>query len=514
MAKRLFRREDVEKLVLIQQEVMKVVIRDDINKIRTCDLRAFKKKQAISQLVIDAMKEKGRFVKSTGGELFWFHDKRVTLHDLGSRLSDAKLNKVTGLNPTEPDYKYLKVEIELECIRNGCEEEISRLSRYDHEEKAIYIYLGVGKVVRLNGREIEHISNGDGCLFAEDGLFEPVNPIFSKEEQLSPIVSLVKFNDSYLSRGEIELLWKCQLYGAFAPDLLPAKPLMHYHGKDGSGKTTLQRIPGYIIYGSKFDVTNRLRKEDAFDAAVCSSRYLALDNLTKCDAWMEERLKTISTGTTIRLRKLYTTNELVTYFPNCLVSISSIKYPYSNEADTLSRLVIFEIERPPAYISNSVIKDRVLKARDRIWGQVLLGLNAVLGVRSDRQPASSSSRLADFFGLVNDVAETTGQDVDMTSLINRMEQQRLEVAGKGDSILKGLREIIPAITGQEMDADGLCKKLAEANVDVGPISLGKKLPKLKPLLENAGYKLHIKSVGSNRKLYLIEDSRTEATIGS
>lgn len=476
-------------------------------------MTAIAKRQKISKLVIDAMKKGGRLIRSTGGELFWLHRKGAKLYDLGTRLWDAKLNKVTGLNPVEVEYRHLKHEIELECIREGQEEEISRLSRYDQERKVLYVYLGQGRVARLDGGIITWISNGCGCLFVEDELFEPVRPIFTEEDKLSHILNLVKFNDSYLSQGEIELLWKSQLDCTFVPDFLMARPLILYLGDEGSGKTTLQRIPGYIIYGSKFDVTNRLRTEDAFDAAVCHTRYLAIDNLTKCSAWMEERLKTISTGTTIRLRKLYTTNEQVTYFPRCLVSISSIKYPYSDAADTLSRIIPFEIEKPPAHVSDMLIRERVLKSRNYIWGQILVGLNEVLRVRSGRQPTSCSSRLGDFFELVSNVAEIRGQKINITSLINRLELHKLNVSGKDDRVLRGLIKIIPTIKGQKMSAEEICQELAKVNVDVDAVSLGKRLPGLKPALKNMGYDLHIIPARANVKLYLFEESEVEMPIG-
>ena len=491
-----------------------MVLRDDINNLRTCDLRAFEKKQAISEGVIDFMREKGRFVKSTGGELFWFQSEGSILFEMNSRQWEAHLSMLTGLNPTEKEYQHLKVEIEHECIRNGELEEISRLSRYDYDEKAIYLYLGQGAVVKLTGGEIERTNNGCGCLFVEDEFFEPVNPILDGKDELEEILNLGGLKDTYISPKEIDLLRRSLLFGTFVPDSLTVKPLIHFLGPQGSGKTSAQRLIGLIIYGGRFQVIPRPNKEDAFNAAVCSSSYLAIDNLTKCSPWLEERLKTISTGTIIPLRKLYTTNEMVTFLPNCIVSLSSIDYPFSDATDTLSRLIIFETKKPLAYVPDKEIKDRVLAARNRIWGQVLVELNKVLSLRLSRKPFTSSSRLADFFQLVSNVAEVQGQQVDMTSLINRMEQQRLTARGQDDAVLDGLLKIAPNISGRNLSAKELCDELAKAGVTAEPISLGKRLPDLKFSLKSLGYDLHIEETRSNRKLYQIERSEAKTPVDS
>ena len=492
-----------------------MVLKDRIDAIQNNrGMVAFDKRREISKSTIEKMKEHGRFVKSRGKELFWLQFKDNKLFDMGSSTWDAHLNKLTGLNPVEKEFQHLKAEIECVCIREGQVEKISRLSRYDHDEKAIYIYLGKGRVVKLTGGEIEWTSNGCGCLFVEDERFEPVNPILDGKDELIEILNLGRFKDTYLSPKEIDLLRVSLLFGTFVPDLLTVKPLTHFLGPQGSGKTSAQRLIGLILYGRNFETTPRPRREDAFDAAVCSSGYLAIDNLIKCSEWLEERLKTIATGTTIMLKKLYTTNEMITYSPSCLVSLSSIDYPYTAATDTRSRLIIFETEKPLMYIPDRDIRDKILNSRDRIWSQVLVGLNKVLQVRSSRKAFTSSSRLADFFQLVSNVAEVRGQQVNMTSLINRMELQRLEVAGKDDPVLRGLREIVPAIKGRQLSAKELCDELAKVSVTIKPVSLGKRLPDLKPWWGNLGYDLHIEETRSNLKLYRIEGSGAKMPVDS
>ncbi len=135
-------------------------------------------------------------------------------------------------------------------------------------------------------------------------------------------------------------------------------------------------------------------------------------------------------------------------------------------------------------------------------------------MRSEKPPSSYSSRLAGFFGLVHNVADMLGQKIDMTSLINRMEQQRLTARGQNDAVLDGLLKIAPNISGRNLSAKELCDELAKAGVTAEPISLGKRLPDLKFSLKSLGYNLHIEETRSNRKLYQIERSEAKTPVDS
>ena len=76
--------------------------------------------------------------------------------------------------------------------------------------------------------------------------------------------------------------------------------------------------------GKEFEVSGlRKEKEDAFVAAVTNRVLYAIDNADTRVDWLEDALARYATGEAFRFRRLYTTNEEVSYRPRAILMLTS-----------------------------------------------------------------------------------------------------------------------------------------------------------------------------------------------
>src|SRR5262249_26171553 len=142
-------------------------------------------------------------------------------------------------------------------------------------------------------------------------------------------------------------------------------------GRQGSGKSTGERLIGRLISGPQFEVMLVQRdRQDDFTAAVTNLVICGLDNADSRAPWLEDALATYATGVRYQRRRLFTTNERVSYDPTAIVMISS-RDPHFNRPDVAERLLPFYFERPTAYQPEETIFRELELRRDAIWGALL-----------------------------------------------------------------------------------------------------------------------------------------------
>lgn len=220
-----------------------------------------------------------------------------------------------------------------------------------------------------------------------------------------------------------------------------------------------------MIVGPGFDVTNLLAdKEDGFVAAITNRVVVGFDNADSRVKWLEDHLATYSTGQKYSLRRLYSTNELLSFEPRAFAMISS-RDPHFRRPDVAERLLPLHFERPKAYLAESQIADDVQARRDSIWGELLVRLAAIQDSLPETNAPRLTFRMADFACFGWRVAKAAGREGEWMKLLDRLKGSQMEFAGEGDGLVEALRllladkgEIGPATSGELFKA---CSEVAE-----------------------------------------------------
>lgn len=135
---------------------------------------------------------------------------------------------------------------------------------------------------------------------------------------------------------DIIIVW---LVAQLFSDSLKTKPILFLQGPPQCGKTTLATLLLRLIESFDSDPIAFSGKDDSFTASLAIHKVLVLDNLEFIKPEMVDRLNSITTGTQIELRRLYTTNETVKVKPTCSVIITSAYAQLNNDGALQSRLI-------------------------------------------------------------------------------------------------------------------------------------------------------------------------------
>jgi len=106
--------------------------------------------------------------------MLFFMEGEKRLYDLESLDFKALCNNIYAINGSTGYWKHCTEELLAHCAREGTVTETFLFSRWQNGK--LYIHGGDQDVFRLNGLEIDFVSNGtDGILFEDSGM-EPVSP--------------------------------------------------------------------------------------------------------------------------------------------------------------------------------------------------------------------------------------------------------------------------------------------------------------------------------------------------
>ncbi|MGH9357708.1 MAG: hypothetical protein ACRD1O_00865 [Terriglobia bacterium] len=280
----------------------------------------FDKRRSIRDLVKDELLSgrSGFLCQTSDGRSFYFRKSERRLYDLEQRQFQHLLSSVSGLSATETQFRFVLDALQTEAARTTAVE-VHTLSFYDLRTGRLAVSDGGGGVWwRERGGKWEPGYNGDNAiLFLTDSDAVPWEPEFSDDGALTWLLTQFSFDgQSALSCEEQKTLLMIWLLQNFFPALRRTRIIPAFLGPQGSGKTSAMRMIGTLLCGTEFDVTGLSRdREDAFVAAVSNRVIVALDNADSRVQWLEDALATYATGLRYRLRRLYTTNEEVSYSP-------------------------------------------------------------------------------------------------------------------------------------------------------------------------------------------------------
>ena len=426
---------------------------------------AFDKRRMIRDLVKKGMIDarRGFLCQSADGRGFYFHKGERRLYDMEQKPFQHLLSSVSGLSATETQFRFVLDSFQTDAARTKAVE-VHTLAHYDLQTGLLVVSDGAGGVWRRERRgKWESGYNGDdGILFLTDLDAAAWEPQFKRDGALAWLLNqLLLDNDPVLTCNEQKTLMVVWLLHNFFPALRRTRVIPAFLGPMGSGKTSTMRMIGTLFCGPEFDVTSFSRdREDAFVAAVSNRVIVALDNADSRIPWLEDSLATYATGLRYRLRRLYTTNEEVSYSPRAILMLSS-RDPHFRRPDVAERLVPLYFKRPDSYQAESVLFGGLVERRGQIMGELLSRAGGVADSLADLRLPALQFRMADFASFGWAVAKAAGEESEWIELLKKLERRQVEFASEGDSLVIVLRTIMESegVIGP-LDVGSLFKKCA------------------------------------------------------
>lgn len=453
----------------------------------------FDKRRRVAGLVEDGLRGCGTFYRTTDGRAFFFFDKDRSLLELDQRTFQYFLTTFSGLSATEGYFRFTLDLLQAAVSRQAQVAHVHTLAAFNPATGLQAVSDGgSGLWYRERGGAWQLARNGDhGFLFLTEPDAEAWIPELSGDTQaLEWFADQFLFADTHsFTREDQRTLYLVWLLHQFFPSLRRTRVIPACLGPQGSGKTTAERLTGRLLLGPSFEVTGIHReREDAFIAAVTNRVMYGLDNADSRVPWFEDAIARYATGERYRLRRLYTTNDEVSYAPRAILMLSS-RDPHFNRPDVSERLLPLYFERPSSYKPEKCIYSELESRRGAIVGAVLHRIAEIADGLPTVATPSLPFRMADFASFGWQVAALMGLETDWEKLLARLECKQAEFASAGDGIIESLRLVLAqgALTNTAVsDLFRRCQAVAEEQRLVFPRTVqtfGQRLSNLRRVIE-------------------------------
>ena len=265
-----------------------------------------------SRIIREGFLTHGRFL-TTDEQAYFFDDPTKLLCSIegvdgfGMAILLSERYKV---NQTESLYNYLVKDMLVEAAVRGDRVTVHQFAYYDPKRNLLFLDMGGGRILRLDGREVVEQSNGtDGVLFTQGAQYKPWTYVPNPPPDCvaSILIQPLNFVESQHTPYDpdeqrvLMLLW---LLSIPFESIQPTKPLALAMGPTGAGKSNFFRRVGRLLFGPSFQV-NALKRdnEDVFWTATTNTPFAAFDNVDQYIPWLEDALAQSATGIGINKRQ-------------------------------------------------------------------------------------------------------------------------------------------------------------------------------------------------------------------
>jgi len=467
--------------------------------------------EAVAAMVLKDQKNSGGFYNDTDRAFYFANNNRELIELLSDRYQ-LIIGDGYGLFRGDKEFKAVMGRLEEEAVFRGEHVEIKTFSHYDQGN--LYIYNNKGGIYTINNVDgvCLHYNGYDKILFR----YASGDEIIYKEEckgylkqYLLDIANFQKSEHTALTHDQQMLLFQVWLYSVFFPNKLPTKPILTMTGDYKSGKSTIQRLVGKILLGRTFNVT-MLQKERDFLSAVTADHYLVYDNVDVNTDWVRNAICSLATGFTIKLRRLFTTNEQYTATPICFLAINSMTQSIYKRPDVASRLLIF---RTKAIGQNDMIPEEkfhrdVYQFRNEILSEIFDNLKGILKYITNDYPYKGGFRMADFANLGYMIATALGKEQEFNTVLQIVSQEQATLPLEDDPLIDFLEKWLAlGHHGQFVSTGelyGELKKIADDTKMAFPfrssVGLGKMLMANLSNLQNI-FDIEVRKGSANKTMY-------------
>ena len=388
--------------------------------------------QAVADIVINEFLQRGKFFQDNNYPYFFPDDSKHIMPLVNNNEDFRTLLNRMGVNAAKDFYSFVAEELRTYCRTHGAKIETYNSCHYDSKNFAIYIFNNDSIVYKITPENIEALENGDeGILFnyrAEHEPFELVEIDENRDYFKEYILDFANLDESgVLSADEQKELLRTWTMATFFNSIMPSKVILAAIGERGSGKTSILKRLGIILYGSKYNVAPLPNKADDFDALITNSHLVILDNVDTGTPWLNDKLASVSTGQTIQKRELYSDMKLLKFDTKTFLGVTS-RTPQFTRDDVADRLLWINFKRiknekgDDCFIPEDDLIQGVLDNRNQIISYIMLELQKILKALKETKGHSyrTKFRIADFakFGLrINDVI---GRKAEFESILDKV----------------------------------------------------------------------------------------------
>ncbi len=457
------------------------------------------RRRQIAEEITKDLAQRGRlYYDVERREAMYYDGKEVMAIEKTSTPWKVLLNTRYHVTEGEDEYHPVNANLYVITVQTGEPVTPRYFSHFDTARKLLYINCNNGKMVRLDGSQINIIDNGsDGVLFKNTRLSEPWDVSqYQSITNYSPgavyepcettlhdaIFAVPNYSGvdtsnaaSPTQSAQLARIW---FYSLFFPELLEARPHLVMNGPTESGKTMIFQLMHNLLNGPRSTVESVPDSQMNFETAISNAHHLFYDNVDTPNKWFTDAIAECATGIQFTRRLLYTTNESISYNVQCFLGLTT-RDAWFARADVATRMIVLEVERREYKQNPRFILNRVRNNRNVLWSHLLLDLNKLVATVRESDNALTSPehtvlRMAGFVEFIKICASSLPQyTIDANGIVNRtalvQSESALDHSILWQMIEKWLFEY-PTNSGRWVSANMLYNGLQSAAIDLGSLS--------------------------------------------
>lgn len=424
---------------------------------------------AVAKIVLEDLRTTGTFIRTDMGARYYAENRTglVQLYFIqdGNKADGLQFRSLLqsryGLN-AGADATVINGAIgvcTIECL-NTSPTIFNKFTHYDMKKEKVYVDRYDGSMYVLDGTKVAHEPYGyDGVYFntREPGDTFPLSFEYKADYTRGKLDELIMEGPNFLlsdgiNRKDLRHLLKTWVSAFFFGSLMSTRPIVLIYGPADSGKTTqFQNLSIMFTGDSTFSVTAIPESGKAFDTQITNSPYVFFDNVEVNEPKLQEKLAQVATGTTVKMRELYTTNTQRSLKVSSFVGITSRTLDKIQE-DVVQRYIILPVTpftQSHERKAMSAILSEIMKRRDELWSEMLDYVNTI--VHHIRQHglgsvAPSKLRMADYGILLGITGDMDGFSA--TKLENFILKMQAETFHANDPMFDALNEYIASRGGE------------------------------------------------------------------
>lgn len=294
------------------------------------------------------------------------------------------LSSWCGVNRASKFWKYITTRLENESLSGAGTTGIVPEQFWAARKSAVYLSCGQGHVAKVTATGVTMEDNGvDGVLF--EGKKVCATWRLLDGPGADPIEACSIFRDIHAEADHGKMLFRLWLFGL--PCCTATKPVLGNIGEIGSGKTRLAKAAAEL-YGVPWvaaSVDDSAEAERNFWVNCDNGGLYILDNVDSKVKWLPDAIAAAATDGGKPVRRLYTTNDVVTMRARAWCVITSAQPSFASDAGLADRMLVLRMNRHGTETEDGQLSAEIEGARDAGLTFICRTLSKALATRAQKE---------------------------------------------------------------------------------------------------------------------------------